>query len=159
MVADTERAVPPTPTLTAEQIDMLRKLGFDHVPTVEELAEAKTQRQAEVREEVLFQADRRGWCADGTRTVLANLRLQRPGDKAVHKIVARVEMDIEVDLRAWTERGALAYAVSANILPTAERSADGQVSYTNMSITGLKVGDTPYELTEDLRRELRNDGE
>ena len=45
MVADMGGGT-PAPTLTAEQIDMLRKLGFDHVPTVEELREAKARRQA-----------------------------------------------------------------------------------------------------------------
>lgn len=156
MVADMEgtEAV-PAPTLTAEQIDMLRKLGFDHVPTEQELREAKARRQAEVRDEVLFQADRKGWCEDGTRQVLANLRLQRPGDRGTHKIIARVTMDVEVDVAAWTERGALASAIRYRQLPT-EMDQTG-LRYLNVTHEGLTVDGNPYELTEDLRRELSSD--
>ena len=149
MVADMGGGT-PAPTLTAEQIDMLRKLGFDHVPTVEELREAKARRQAEVREEVLFQADRKHWCEDGTRTVCANLRLARPGKETV-------TMELEVDMLTWTDRGALATAINSRILPVEGPNSGGMARYTNVSITDLTVGGTPYELTEDLRKELTVD--
>lgn len=161
--AAVERALreqtPPTPEpqiLTPEQIRTLTNLGFDHVPTVEELREAKARRQAQVREEVLFQADRRSWCEDGTRQVCANLRLQRPGSRVTHKVTYRVTMDVEIEIASWTDKGALAIGLNAARLPVDGRSyAVNRV--TNPVIENLTVNGTTYELTEDLRKELTSE--
>lgn len=159
MIRDIESDRPtgaPRPMLTDEQIEALKRLGFDHVPTVDELAERKAQRQAEVRDEVLFQADRKYWCDDGTRKVCANLRIARPGGKTERKVTYRVTMDVEVRAHTWTERGALAYAINSNLLPTDGGSygGTGTGTATNVVIEGLAVDGTPFELTDDLRKEM-----
>lgn len=156
-LGDTPPLPEPTPTLDDATIALLKRYGFNHVPTVEELREVKARRQAEVRDEVLFQADRKNWCDEGTRQVCANLRLPRPGSKEQHKVTYRVTMVMEIGLHTYTDRGALAYLVNGKMFPVEGKSFRGHGTATNVVVENVAVDGTPFELTDDLRKELSND--
>lgn len=141
---------PQTPELDAETIALLQKYGFDHVPTADELREVKARRQAEIREEVLFQADRRNWCEDGTRKVCANLRIPRPGQREDRKITVKVSYEVELTVASYTDRGAVALALSSGYLP--KEKNNGRVAHRNIEYTGLEVNGTPAEVTPDMMR-------
>lgn len=145
----------PTPEVDPAIVELLKRHGFDHVPAEEELREYKARRQAEVREEVLFQADRRNWCDDGTRKVCANLRIPRPGPRETHEVTFRVTMDLTIPISAWTARGALARAYNGYNIPVEGREWHASSHRaTNVVMENLMVDGQPTELTEDLRREL-----
>lgn len=141
--------------------ELLKRYGFDHVPAAEELQEILPRRRAEVREEVLFQADLRNWCEDGTRAVCANLRVARPGDQKYRRVTYQVTMDVEIVQSTWTERGALARALAHGGIPTEGSSPYSIPAYSggvrNVVITNLTVDGTTYELTDDLRKELTDE--
>lgn len=145
----------PTPEVDPAIVELLKRHGFDHVPAEEELREYKARRQAEVREEVLFQADRRNWCDDGTRKVCANLRIPRPGQRETHEITFQVTMDVTLTLNAYSAKGALARAYNGHLFPVEGRQWYPSATRTsNVTMGPLMVGGQPIELTEDLRREL-----
>jgi hypothetical protein len=140
----------PTPELDAETIELLKKYGFDHVPTADELRDFKARRQAEIREEVLFQADRRNWCEDGTRKVCANLRVQRPGQREDRKITVQVTYEVELTVTSYTDRGAVALALSSGYLPVEKNNR--RLAQRNIEYVGLEVNGTPAEITPDMKR-------
>lgn len=139
-------------TLDPATIKLLKKYGFDRVPTIEELREVKARRQAEIREEVLFQADRRNWCDDGTRKVCANLRVQRPGEREERKITVKVAYEIEVTVTSYTDRGAVALALAGNYLPKEKNTNGGRVINRKIEYVDLEVNGTPAEITPDMMR-------
>lgn len=141
---------PQVPELDVETIALLQKYGFDHVPTADELREFKARRQAEIREEVLFQADRRNWCDDGTRKVCANLRIPRPGQREDRKVTVKVSYEIEVTISSYTDRGAVALALASGYLP--KDRANGRTVYRDVEYIGLSVNGTPAEITPDMMR-------
>lgn len=144
---------PPAPSIDDATKELLKRYGFDHVPTVEELRARKAQRQAEVRAEVLFQADRRNWCEDGTRTVCANLRLQRPGSREQRTIRATVSYEVELKVHSWTDKGSLTAAMHHNYLPTEAQNTRNR-AFSNITLANVTVNDQAIEWTDDLAKEL-----
>lgn len=144
------------PALDEATINQLKALGFDHVPTVEEARERLQARRAEIRDEVLFQADRRGWCEEGTREVCAGLRLTRPGIKEARTVTVRFTTTMTYVANTWTDRGALAYAAANTYLPivNGDRLARRVGGNGGVEVHEVKVNDTVIELTDELRGEI-----
>lgn len=106
--------------------------GDDGYVTVEAARLALEEEKARVRERVLREADHHGWCDDGTRKVLAELRLRRPDRKTEHVVELPVTLTLRFELHTYCAAGAVDY-VSRNILPL-----DGYAQ----SVTGrLTLGD------------------
>ena len=143
---------PETPALDEATIKLLTELGFDHVPTIEEAKSALDARREFVRSEVLFQADRKQWCEDGTREVCANLRLRRPGSRTEKKVTVRATVEYTVHRLAYSDRGALHSAEKSGYLPVGTRFAAGGL--VSAEIHELKVDDTVIDLTDELRKEI-----
>lgn len=154
-VADAPTPEPETPTLDEATVKLLTELGFDHVPTVEEAKAALEARRERVREEVLFQADRKGWCEDGTRQVCANLRVKRPGSREQRTITYRATVEVTREILSYSERGALALAKAHGYLPLGLGNfAGGEL--VNTEIHEIKINDTVIDLTDELREAITN---
>lgn len=85
-------------------------------------AEAKAAldaQRAKIRHEVLYQADLNGWCEDGVRRVLADLRLPRPGPREERTVTARIEIEYRASLYAYTTEAAAALAYKVGAIPNA----------------------------------------
>jgi hypothetical protein len=139
--------------ISPQTLELLKSLGFDHVPTVEEIEEAWAKRREEVRQEVLFHADRRSWCESGTRQVCANLRVARPGDREEHTITARVSYDVELTVASYTKKGAIAVASYNQWLPTARHNGRTR-TVTNIKMDGLTIDGESFEMTDELLKEV-----
>lgn len=146
---------PQTPEIPEETLNQLRALGFDHIPTVEEVRERLNARRAQIREEVLFQADRRGWCEDGTRQVCANLRLTRPGERERRTLTTKVTLELEYTGLTWTERGLLTLAMTNNALPVDVSGRLFGSKVVASEVHEVKIGDQVIELTDELVKEIK----
>lgn len=143
-----------TPALDEATIKLLTDLGFDHVPTVEEAKAALDARRKLIREEVLFQADRKHWCEEGTRAVCANLRLARPGSRVPHAVKVRATVEYTVQLTTYSAKGALFQAHGSGYLPVGTRFVGADLH--SAEIHGLTVDGEPIDLTDTLREEITN---
>ena len=150
----TQAPAPQPPVVDEQTLKLLTDLGFDHVPTADEVKARLDARREEIRNEVLFQADRRDWCDDGTRQVCANLRLKRPGYRDEKKITIRATVEYTVDTLAYSDKGALLKVHKYGRLPLGDQFAGGRLA--SAEIHEVKIGDTAIELTDALWEEIRN---
>lgn len=144
----------PAPVVDEQTLKLLADLGFDHIPTADEVKARLDARREEVRDEVLFQADRKHWCDDGTRQVCANLRLKRPGNREPRNIRIRVTAEYTVQMVTFSDKGALYRAVADGLLPLKDWFV-GQDLH-EAEIHSVTLNGTPVDLTDALREEITN---
>lgn len=145
---------PAAPTLDESTVKLLAELGFDHVPTVEEAKAALDARRKLIREEVLFQADRKHWCEEGTRAVCANLRLHRPGSREARAVKVRATVEYTVQLTTYSAKGALHQAQGSGYLPVGTRFVGAELH--SAEIHELAVDGESITLDDTLREEIIN---
>lgn len=99
----------PQEAIDPKYLELLAALGFTEIPTAEQVKAKLDERRAEIRANVMEQADQRSWCDDGTRAVCANLRLTRPGKREHHDVKVQVTFDLEFAPNAFTPETAAAW--------------------------------------------------
>lgn len=150
MTITAEPAITETPDTTTEGTELEEKyaqllvdLGFTpgYIPTAAEVKEKLDARKVEIRQAVLDQSDSRGWCDDGTRKVLADLRLSRPGSREQHTVRATVTLEVQFNVNAYNALGAARLAHRHYLNPERVRaslsahSSGAAVRYDAITVT------------------------
>ena len=126
-------------------LDLLRELGFTEIPTAAEVKAKLDERRDLTRTTVLVEADKGRWCYDGTRRVLANLRLPRAGERQTHIVRAQVSFTVEYHLSAFSYASAAEQAhthyLNADMLR--QRLAGHRI--TNLDITSIEQEEATHD--------------
>lgn len=123
--------------------------GPEYVTAVEAQRQLNERRE-QVRHWVLRMADRRSWCDEGTRKVLAGLRLPRPGNRTRFMVRIPVSMVLTFQADTWTAQGAversLIAAGLANTLTDLGSPVGDERNINNgMHITGSTAQEVAFQ--------------
>lgn len=143
MQAPAPMSIPEPEPIDPKYLDLLRELGFTEVPTAAEVKQLLDERRTLTRNTVLIQADKGSWCYDGTRRVLANLRLPRVDQRENHTVRATVTFTVEYATAAYTRESAVEVIRRAYLTPEALRSRIGGFIVGDVNVTPIEQEEKP----------------
>lgn len=95
----------------------------------------------ELRIQTLIESDRRGWCVEGTRSVLAKMRLKTPGKERKHfRVKVPVTLMVTRNIDAWIPESAVSSLMAAET-DISERLLRVSRDY-GLSITEVKFNES-----------------